>query len=55
MSITWTEHPNYGPYGWKSITSDSTGTKLAAVVQDGDIWTSNNSGANWTQNIVGGG
>ena len=34
---------------WFSIVSSSNGTKLAAVVDGGGIYTSINSGANWTQ------
>ena len=43
---------------WRGITSSSDGTKLAAVVWDGNhgntvsegnIWTSTDSGANWTE------
>src|ERR1035441_2869449 len=33
---------------WHGITSSSDGTKLAAVVQGGDIWNSTNSGVTWT-------
>ncbi|MFA6158770.1 MAG: hypothetical protein WC763_04095 [Candidatus Paceibacterota bacterium] len=33
---------------WVSITSSSDGTKLAAVVNNGQIYTSTNSGVNWT-------
>ena len=34
---------------WGSITSSADGTKLAATVDGGYIWTSNDSGANWTE------
>ena len=34
---------------WNAITSSSDGTKLAATVYDGDIWTSTDSGATWTE------
>jgi len=33
---------------WRSIASSSDGTKLAAVVDGGNIWTSADAGANWT-------
>ena len=35
--------------GWASVTSDSTGTKLAACAQSGGIWTSDNSGGIWVE------
>ncbi|MCA9301739.1 exo-alpha-sialidase, partial [Candidatus Saccharibacteria bacterium] len=34
---------------WYSITSSSDGTKLAAVVSGGYIYTSTNSGVTWTE------
>jgi photosystem II stability/assembly factor-like uncharacterized protein len=34
---------------WRSITSSSDGTKLAAVVLFGYIYTSTDSGATWTE------
>jgi hypothetical protein len=37
---------------WSSISSDSTGTNLAAVVNGGYIYTSSNSGTNWIQQNV---
>jgi subtilisin-like proprotein convertase family protein len=33
---------------WQSITSSADGSKLAAVVRDGQIYTSTDSGATWT-------
>ena len=36
---------------WYGITSDSTGTELAAVVWFGNIWVSHDSGATWTETI----
>src|ERR1700680_2365947 len=47
--VTWTPHAIPGaPANWLSITSSSDGTKRAAVVSGGDIWTSTDSGATWT-------
>ena len=37
-----------------SITSNSDGKRLAAVVYDGNIWTSSDFGASWTETIPGG-
>ena len=34
---------------WFAITSSSDGTKLAAVAWNGNIWTSTDSGATWTE------
>jgi hypothetical protein len=38
-----------GSANWSAIASSSDGTKLVAVVNNGYIYTSTNSGANWTQ------
>jgi parallel beta-helix repeat protein len=47
----WVERVNGGSQTgkWYAITSSSDGTKLAAVVQNGYIYTSADSGATWTQ------
>jgi len=46
MSWTQTSAPlNY----WQSVASSSDGTKLVAVVNGGFIYTSTDSGVNWTQ------
>ena len=34
---------------WTAITSSANGDKLAAIVVGGNIWTSSNSGATWTE------
>ena len=44
---TWIERSTGGNF--RSITSSSDGTKLAAVVQGGNIWTSVDSGKNWVE------
>ena len=46
--ITWTEQVKSGLQDWRSIASSSDGTKLAAAVYDGHIYTSDNSGVDWT-------
>jgi photosystem II stability/assembly factor-like uncharacterized protein len=38
--------------GWRSISSSSDGTKLAAAVNGGYIYTSSDSGATWTQRAL---
>ena len=51
--ITWATNSNSsGSRGWHSITSSADGIKLAAVVaQGGYIYTSSDSGSNWTQSV----
>merc|ERR1712159_146860 len=52
-ALTWgVSLQGNGLQKWRSITSSSDGTKLAAVVSDtnGNIWTSTDSGATWTEN-----
>ena len=45
----WTEVTSIGSTkSWRSITSSADGTKLAAVVKGGNIWTSSDSGETWT-------
>jgi hypothetical protein len=47
----WTEGAFTGStQEWRGITSSSDGTKLAAVADLGNIWTSSDSGATWTEN-----
>ena len=63
--VTWTDRTTAGTRGWQSITSSADGTKLAATVDcgsvaspgycytGGDIYTSTNSGATWTNDTTG--
>ncbi len=51
-SFIWTDQSISG--FWVSITSSSDGTKLAAVINGGDIWTSTTSGATWTDQTAAG-
>ena len=48
QNFTWSQASAPSEY-WLSIVSSSDGTRLAAVVQMGGIYTSTNSGATWTQ------
>ena len=48
---TWTARESNR--GWQSIASSADGTKLAAVVLGGQIYTSIDSGTNWTVQPVG--
>jgi hypothetical protein len=53
----WVEKDVPGAMGsnyWVSITSSSDGTKLAAVVEDGYIYTSTDGGATWTEQTSAG-
>ena len=50
VKTTWTEDTSVGSTKeWIGITSSSDGTKLAATVFEGNIWTSTDSGATWTE------
>ena len=40
---------NSGIKNWQSVASNNNGTKLVAVVNGGNIYTSTNSGQNWTE------
>ncbi len=54
---TWTEREVQGTFGgssWYSIASSSDGTKLAAVVMGGYIYTSTDGGATWTEQTSSG-
>ncbi len=43
-----------GSKNWRSITMSSDGTKLAAVADGANIWTSANSGVDWTERTASG-
>ena len=48
---TWinrTASPGVADLSWHALTSSADGTKLAAVVDVGDVWTSSDSGQHWT-------
>ena len=47
-SASWTEVRPTESASWWDITSSSDGTKLAATVRGGNIWTSTDSGETWT-------
>jgi hypothetical protein len=55
FTYTYTWSPVASSKIWQSITSSSDGTKLAAVVQSGLIYTSTNSGVTWTERTNAGG
>ena len=53
---TWTERETWNEgesepsvQNWREITMSSDGTKLAATIPSGSIWTSTNSGETWTE------
>jgi hypothetical protein len=54
LSNTWVERTVVGSKIWTSITSSSDGTKLAAVVYGGYIYTSTDSGVTWIARSVAG-
>ena len=49
VNRTWTNISTAGVRKWTSIASSCTGEKLAAVAQNGYIYTSINSGSSWTE------
>ena len=51
---TWTARQTDTNRNWTSITSSSDGTKLAAVVNGGYIYTSTDSGVTWTEQTASG-
>ena len=54
FTYTYTWSPVASSSIWQSITSSSDGTKLAAVVYGGYIYTSTDSGASWTERTAPG-
>lgn len=50
----WTKEEASGRQKWWSIASNTDGTRLAAVVFVGDIWTSTDSGKTWTDQKAAG-
>ena len=49
----WTEVTSIGATKeWYSVTSSADGTKMAATVKNGYMWTSTDSGATWTENTT---
>ena len=49
----WREGPaNTDNKNWSGITSSADGTKLAACVNGGNIWTSTDSGETWMENTT---
>jgi hypothetical protein len=46
---TWTAQAGAGSRGWQSIASSADGTKLAALVNAGKVYTSTDSGVTWTE------
>lgn len=49
IEVVWENPIAGGSRAWHSISSSSDGTHLAAAVTGGDIWTSSDSGATWTE------
>src|SRR5208282_6450333 len=49
-AVLWTDQTrgtSAASQNWTTISSSSDGSRLAAVVQNGDIWTSTDSGVTW--------
>lgn len=54
VTYRWTDHKALGTRLWQAIASSADGTHLAAVVAQGDIYTSADSGATWTDQTAAG-
>ena len=54
IGATWTERTSSGSRYWIGITSSSDGTKLAAAVSVGYVYTSSDGGATWTERTSSG-
>ena len=54
LTGTWTKRDTSGQRNWNGITSSSDGTKLAATVYGGYIYTSTDSGATWVERTSSG-
>lgn len=50
---SWTDRGE--PSIWTGVASDSTGIKLVATVENGNVFTSDNCGITWTVTAAGGG
>ena len=49
----WTQDTSVGATKeWYSVASSADGTKLAATAKNGNMWTSTDSGATWTENTT---
>ena len=53
-TFVWTEQTNSGANQWRSVASSSDGTMLAAVSDNGYIYTSTDSGVHWTPQTLSG-
>jgi hypothetical protein len=53
-SYTWTDRTASGSRKWNGVASSSDGSKLAAVVYTGNLYTSTDSGATWTAQTAAG-
>ncbi|MFN4181578.1 MAG: hypothetical protein ACK4FA_02700, partial [Candidatus Paceibacteria bacterium] len=49
VSAGWVERTSSGQRQWYGVASSSDGTKLVAVVDNGYIYTSTDSGVTWTE------
>jgi hypothetical protein len=50
LAPVWTTNNNSPVANWNSVASSADGTKLVAVVNGGQIYTSSDSGVTWTAN-----
>jgi outer membrane protein OmpA-like peptidoglycan-associated protein len=52
--FVWSSHSAGALQSWNSISSSADGTHLAAVIRNGDIYTSTDSGAHWVDQASAG-
>jgi hypothetical protein len=50
FGVTWVQQTNAPNVGWNAVASSADGSKLVAAVFYGGIYTSTNSGVDWTSN-----
>jgi len=53
-ATTWTDRTAAGTRNWSRITMSADGSHLAAVITNGDIYTSTDYGATWTDRTAAG-
>jgi hypothetical protein len=49
---TWTQLTNAGRQQWRGISISSDGAKIVASIQNGDVYTSRDSGQTWVKQII---
>jgi photosystem II stability/assembly factor-like uncharacterized protein len=52
IGSTWTTRNTSAAYTWQSVAMSSSGQYQTSLVNDGNIWTSNDYGNTWTENTT---